>query len=319
MRNSVAPNQSALDEYFKTTERAKELQDEGLLSFEEMVQVIAQATEKYEDLTGLTEDRERAQEVKNSLLTEEQLAAIELISLESELLDLKNKGLITEEQRKAYLEARADKEQSTVDYMKEGWESIKENYFTLDAIGSLLSDTFNDIGAALASGDSVLEASGKALQSFASDLLSEISTLAIGAGLRLIVEGGLAALPAAIALFALGGLAGIGGGFFGSSGAGVDSSLQDSMADEIAIRESLNDALQESLDLEKQMLRRQLDRNLITADEYIAGIKDINQQQNQSNAQAELLSAANKAVSDIDSELSDMSGWQNFGLTKMKS
>jgi hypothetical protein len=315
----VTPEQKADTELEKTIARANELRSEGLLTEKELAEVIRQAKEDHEDATGLTKDRQRAQELIASTMTEEQQAKQELIELEEELAGLKEKGLVTDEQGKAIIEARKEaladmlgEELGFADFIKESWEEINKNYFSLDAIGKLVSDTFADIGAALGSGGDVLEASGKALQSFVSSLLSEISTMAIGAGLRMIVEGGWAGLPIALGLFALGGVAGIGGGFFGSSGAGLDASLSDTLSDELSIRESLNDALKEQLGIEETLLKRQLDRNLIDEDEYREGMTTINQEKNQSQAYVDALSLVDTKIGSIDAELSAMSGWTKF-------
>ncbi|MGD1832495.1 MAG: SHOCT domain-containing protein [Sphaerochaetaceae bacterium] len=316
-KDSIAtPDEKALTAYLEVSQLAAALWDQQLITAEEYGRAISQANSEYEDATGLTDDRARAQELINSLLTDEQAAAIELAAYERELLDLQEQGLITEEQRLELIKARQEEEVRTIDYAREGLKDIADNYFTLDAIGEVIADTFKNIGAALASGDDVLEASGKALQSFVSSMLSELATLAIGSGLRVIAEMGTAGIPIAFGLFALAGIAGISAGFFGASGQGLDSSIQDTLSEELAIRESLNETLSDQLSLEEDLLRRQLDRNLISDEEYAAAIQDIQQQQNQSEAYSEALSLVSGRIGDIDNELSDMSGWTKFWTHK---
>ncbi len=316
-KDSIAtPDEKALTAYLEVSQLAAALWDQQLITAEEYGRAISQANSEYEDATGLSDDRARAQELINSLLTDGQAAVIELAAYERELLDLQNQGLLTEEQRLALIKARQEEEVRAIDYAKEGLKDIADNYFTLYAIGEVISDTFKNIGAALASGDDVLEASGKALQSFVSSMLSELATLAIGSGLRVIAEMGTAGIPIAFGLFALAGIAGISAGFFGASGKGLDSSIQDTLSEELAIRESLNDALEDQLSLEEDLLRRQLDRNLISDEEYAAAIQDIQQQQNQSEAYTEALSLVSGRIGDIDNELSDMSGWTKFWTHK---
>ena len=315
----ATPDQKALKEYLTITRQAAALWDQQLITAEEYSQALSQANSGYEEAIGLSDDKQRAQELITSLLSEEQEISLELYQFESELQGLKEKGLISEEQMIALLKEReetmsaiSEEEMNASDFINKKMNDLKDEFFSFSAMSELLSDTFADIGAAMASGDDIFAASSKALQSFVSDLLAEISTMAIGAGLRVIVDMGVAGIPIALGLFALGGIAGIAGGFFGASGQGLDSSIQDTLSEELAIRESLNEALSEQLDIEKDILRHQLDRNLISIDEYISGMGDIQQQENQSDAYAEALSLVSEHIADIDSDLSDMSGWTKF-------
>lgn len=302
----------------------------GLLTEEEKAAALAQQKETLKETLGITkEEEEHSEKVAEanklilSLGTQQEQNAAVLAEYEEKLLGLKSEGLLTEEQAKALLKQKNEeldeltkKTETWSDYLSEAWADIKDEFFCFDAIGDLISDTFSDIGAAIGSGEDVTEAAGKALQSYATQLLKEISTMAIGAGLRVIVEGGLAALPLAIGLFALGGVAGIGSGFFGSSGSGVDSSIMESLDDELKIRESLNETLGEALDLEMDMLKRQLDRNLISVEDYMSGVQDIWGQRNQGDAQEEAIGLISEAIGDIDTELSDMSGWSKLRSSK---
>lgn len=296
---------------------------DNLVTQEEANKLLERGSELVKDASGLTERENRANELKRSLLSDEELKKIDLLELEKELLALEDEKLITEEERIKLIDQAKNSKDGDVkksldeikdakEYITASWDAIKESHFSQKEIASTLESVFSDMGAAVGSGEDAFAAAGKHLQKFASSLLSEISTMAIGAGLRLIVEGGIAALPGALALFALGGIAGFAGGFLGSGGSGVDSSIQDALSDELEIRESLNEALQESLDIEKDLLKRQLDRNLIGVDEYVAGMQDLNQQQNQSDAQTQLITLAQDEISNIDEELSGMSGWEKF-------
>ena len=320
-KDSVATDQQKAEKVLKKTiAEANELRKQGLLTEKEMGAVTEKAYRTYDEASGKTKLRQRAQELIGSTLTEQQAAMNELLLLETELRLLEEKGLVTEGQSKAILEAKGEalaealgNETKFSTFLKESLEQIQEEYLSFDAIGSLITDTFSDIGSALASGESVLEASGKALGAFASNLMNELSTMAIGAGLRVIAEGGWAGLPIAMMLFALGGVAGIGGGFFGSGGGkGLDSSISDTLSDEIKLRQSLNEALEEQLGIEETLLKRQLDRNLISEEDYRDSMQAIQQEKNQGEAQSEALGLVNSMIGEIDTELSSMSGWKKF-------
>ena len=302
----------------------------GLLTEEQKAALIEQQRDLLKDKYGITKEEEdlqeqqlEAQKLLRTLLSKEQQDQISLIEYKAQLLTYQEAGLMSEsqvnellEKRKELLAGNTEEVQTWNDYLKDSFADLKEDYFSLDAMGKLLSDTFADIGAAMGSGEDAFQGSTKALQEFTSQLLKELSLIATTAGLRAIAEGGLAAVPLAIGLFALGGVAGIGSGFFGSSGSGVDSSIMDSLGDELKVRESLNEALEETLDLEMDMLRRQLDRNLISEEEYMAGVQEIWDQRNQGEAQADALDLISDAMDEIDTALSDMSGWTKFWTQK---
>lgn len=299
------------------------LVEAGLLTDDQRVKLLDEQRIILKDKYGITKDeeaflkkKEESQKLIRSLLSKEKLDALELIEYEKELVQYKELGLLTEEQVNALLEKRKNLQDDNAKSLKEQLEDLGDEFISIERMGELLSDTFADIGAAMASGEDFFQESTKALQEFTSQILKELSLIATTAGLRAIAEGGLAAVPLAIGLFALGGVAGIGSGFFGSSGSGVDSSIMESLSGELKVRESLNDALRETLDLEMDMLRRQLDRNLISEDEYMAGVQDVWAQRNLGDAQAGALDLISDAMDDLDSSLSDMSGWTKFWTQK---
>lgn len=317
--SAMSPELKAEEKLKKTIAEANELRSQGLLTEKELGTITEQSYQAYDEATGKTQQRQRAQELINSLLTEEQRVRNEILVFETELNALNDQGLITDEQmnvlldqRKKSLEDEAGMLSGSLSFIQDSFKDIEERYFSIDAIGKLMTDTFADIGDALASGDDALAASGKAMQAFVSNLLGEISTMAIGAGLRVIVESGWAGVPLALALFALGGVAGIGGGFLGGGGSGLDSSISDAVSTEIKLRQSLNDALEEQLGIEETLLKRQLDRNLISEEDYRDSMNAIQQQKNQGEAQSDALDMVNSMIGQIDSELSSMSGWDKF-------
>lgn len=295
------------------------LEEAGLLTADQRQALVDNEIAAQKEQLGITAEEQRARELIISLMDEQEAKQLELTNYEMELRDLGDKGLLTEKQinellkeRKELLEGEVKESLSWDEELEKNLEQVKDKYFTLESASELMSETFSDIGAAMASGDLSFETATKALQDYTSSILSELSTVAMLAGLRAIAEGGLAALPLAIGLWALGGVAGIGAGLFGSSGKGVDSAIKDSLSDELEIRKTLNETLNESLDIEMSLLRRQLDRNLISEEEYRDQALAIGRERNQGEAQEEALGLIDAAIGEIDAELSDMSGWSKF-------
>jgi len=323
-KDTISTDQQKAEKVLKKTiEDANKLRQQGLLTEKEMGAVIEKAYRTYDDASGKTKLRQRSQELIATTLTEQQTAMQEILLLETELRILQDEGLVTEKQSKAILEAKRDaltdslgQASSLTTFIKDSWKEIEQNFFSIDALAKLMADTFADIGSALASGEDALAASGKALQAFVTNLLGELATLAIGAGLRVIAESGWAGVPLALALFALGGIAGIGGGYFSGSGKGLDSSISDTVSDEIKLRQSLNEALEEQLGIEETLLKRQLDRNLISEEDYRDSMLSIQQEKNQGQAQGDALSLVNSLIGEIDAELSSLSGWTKFWTKK---
>jgi hypothetical protein len=295
------------------------LEEAGLLTADQRQALVDNEIAAQKEQLGITAEEQRARELIISLMDEQEAKQLELTNYEAELRDLGDKGLLTERQinellkeRKELLEGEVEESLSWDEELEKNLDQIKDKYFTLESASQLMSETFSDIGAAMASGDLSFETATKALQDYTSSILSEVSTVAMLAGLRAIAEGGLAALPLALGLWALGGVAGISAGFLGSSGKGVDASIKDSLSDELEIRQTLNETLNESLDVEMSLLRRQLDRNLISEEEYREQALSIGRERNQGEAQEQALGLIDEAIGEIDSELSDMSGWSKF-------
>lgn len=285
---------------------------------------------RYSDISGemerqktLANDQKGAKVELVKLLSDQEVAELALIEYAAVIAAYESEGLITAEQRAALYDLEVirlglvvEEARSLKDHFGEMGEALKEQFLTAEAMGERLSGIFFDIGSAMAAGKDGLDAIGDGLQSFASDILGQISSMAIAAGLRMIVELGVAGLPAAIGLFALGGVAGIGAGFFSSSGSGIDSSIMSSLNEELAVREKLNKQLQEQLDVEVDLLRRQLDRNLISVEDYLSGVTEIKGQRTFGDAQSDILSATRTKMTEIDAKLSSMSGWDKFWTNK---
>lgn len=261
----------------------------------------------------------RAKELLLTLVTEEQAALKKKLGYQQELEKLEAEGLITAEQRqelwdKEYTvisKVKTVSQMTDAEFKKMG-ETLSKQLFNAEAMGSTLSSMFSDLGSTLAEGgngiDSLVASSGQ----FAQQIMGQISQMALASGLRILAETGIAGLPVALGLFALGGVAGISGGLMGGSGSGLDASMNKAIGEEVKARQKLADSINKTIDTEYDLLRRQLDRNLISADDFRTQAGAMQDQRNFVDAKAALSSAASGKVSGIDAELSGMSGWQKF-------
>lgn len=254
-----------------------------------------------------------------TLVTEEQAALKKKLEYQQELEELESKGVITAEQRaelwnKEYGQVFKVKSAAsmTSDEFKKMGETLSKQLFNAEAMGSTLSSMFSDLGTTLAEGGSGVDALTESAGQFVQQIMGQISQMALASGLRVLAETGIAGLPIALGLFALGGIAGISGGLMGGSGSGLDDSLLGAMEDETKARQKLADSINKTIDTEYDLLRRQLDRNLISVDDFRAQAGVMQDERNFADAKAALSSAASGKISGIDSELSGMSGWKKF-------
>jgi len=274
-------------------------------------------------ITEAEQMQAQAKELLQGLLTEEQLALRKKITYQQELEKLEAEGLITAEERQQLW----DKEYGSIDKVrsvsvvtqgefKAMGESLSKQLLNAEAIGSTLSNMMQGFGSALASGESGLASLSQSSGQFVQSVMSQISQMALASGLRVIAETGVAGLPVALGLFALGGIAGVSAGLLGGSGAGLDETMTKAMQEEVKAREKLAESINKTIDTEYDLLKRQLDRNLIGIDEFRSQAGDLQGQRSFANAKAALSSAASTKMGDIDSELSDMSGWSKFWTGK---
>ncbi len=265
------------------------------------------------------ENQARAKELLQGLLTEEQVALRKKLTYQQELQKLEAEGLISAEERQKLWDKEYGKIEevksvsvATQDEFKAMGEALNQQLLNAEAIGSALSNMMQDFGSALASGESGLESIGQSAGQFVQSVMSQISQMALASGLRVIAETGVAGIPVALGLFALGGVAGISAGLMGGSGSGLDDSITKAMKEEIKARQKLADSINESIDTEYELLKRQLDRNLIGVDEFIAQAGELQGERSFANAKVALSSAASTEIGNIDADLSDMSGWKKF-------
>jgi len=158
-------------------------------------------------------------------------------------------------------------------------------------IASGLNDAFSSIGEAMASGESSADAFGAAMKNFFTSVLQQTSMLAINAGLRLLVEGGITMLPAAIGLLALGGVSAIAAGAISASGqvrqvdydqyiidpvieAETDLAkmrinlIEDQLEKERELRDENLKKIEQQFDMEFSVLQDLWERGLISTQEY---------------------------------------------------
>lgn len=265
----------------------------------------------------------RARELLAELLSEEEVAQAKKLAYQEELQRLEDAGLITAEQRadlwnKEYSVMTSIKtvgEHLTDEFIAMG-EALEKQFFSADALGKQFSSMMIDFGTALSSGTDGLDALGESTNAFVQSIMGQISQMAIASGLRVIAETGWAGVPVALGLFALGGVAGMGAGLLGGSGRGLDKTLMGAMQEETKARQKLAESINKTIDTEYDLLRRQLDRNLITADEFRAEAGAMQKDRDFADARAALSSAASSEIGSISGELESMSGWTKFWTQK---
>jgi len=168
-------------------------------------------------------------------------------------------------------------------------KEIKDTALSLASSG--IYDTLSAIGGAMASGESSANAFGAAMKQFFASALQQTSMLALNAGLRLIVEGGLPMLPVAIGLLALGGVSAIAAGAISSSGqvrevdydqyiidpviaAETDLAkmrinlIEDQLEKERDLRDENLKKIEQQFDLEFSVLEDQWERGLISTQDF---------------------------------------------------
>jgi hypothetical protein len=178
-------------------------------------------------------------------------------------------------------------------------EELKTKLTDIDGIASRLSNSFQTIGQRLAEGESAGESFKDAMKQQLASIGAQISTLAIAAGLRVIVEGGLAGLPIAAALFAIGGIAGLSSGALSSGGSALSISytkeiveaeqdladariqiIREQLEQERELRNENIRKLQDEFNLEFAVLRDLWQRNLISTSDFVSQTGALNDELN---------------------------------------
>lgn len=256
------------------------------------------------------------------LMSDQELAMAELADYEETLGELLEARLISQDQYNALLERQRDlliqgsgqisDWDRTISALSSEWERFTDAALSYDAVAQTLTSAFESMGAAWASGGDIGESAMDVFGDFAQQLTQEMSTMFISAGLRCIIEGGWAGLGIGLALIAAGGLTGFATGAMNGSAAALDDSILDAMQDELDARQKLADSINDSIDTEYDLLRRQLERNLISEEEFRDTASDLQGQRNVADARAELSASVLSKIEELNAEYAGMSGWDKF-------
>lgn len=287
--------------------------------------LVGKYTELEKEAETIAKNRElqaKADTEIASLMTEEEKTANTLKLYQEDINELLSENLITQTQYDELLDQQKRKlgliteevsnwEKGTSAMLDE-FKMFADQVSDISRLSGVLTDSFVSIGDALASDSDAGEAVSDVFENFSKQLLSEMSNMFISAGLRCIAEGGLSMLPLGLALIAAGGLTGIGVGAMGSSSSAIDSSIMDAMQEELDARNKLAETIKASADTEYELLKRQLDRNLISEEEFREGAGDLQHQKDFADAKSQLSSNIYDRISSLDSEYRGMSGWDKF-------
>ncbi|MDR1903079.1 MAG: hypothetical protein LBQ88_12470 [Treponema sp.] len=187
----------------------------------------------------------------------------------------------------------ADMDESTTSAEKLAKALEETNYLAKD-FGNF-AGLLNEMGEAMTTGADAGAVFQNAIQNFAAECLQQASVLAMTAGLRILVEQGTVGIPMAIALFAIGGAAGLASGFVAAAGYNnsnlivqdynryvvkpvIDAEkelaeqriniLKDQLKDERELRNDNIKKLKETYEEEYNVLKDLWDRNLISTEEF---------------------------------------------------
>lgn len=276
-------------------------------ALDKLIAKYGEISGKIDGINEKTKEIDRAKELLNSLLTEEEKKQNRLAELEK----LKKDELLTQAQYEQLKMGIIGKELTEQEKISEIIKEQSKGLLSLNSISQASVQSLTAIGNALASGANAGNAALDSIGSYISSLATQISTSSIAAGMRIIAETGWAGVPTALALFAVGGVTGIGAGLMGGS-KGIDSSITDSMEKELKAREALAEQINSSIDEEYLLLKRQLERNMISVDDFRSQASEMQDRRDFNAAVTETSSAAMARVRELDSELSSMSGWNRF-------
>lgn len=285
--------------------------------------------EKAESLRAKEKESAHQEELKKlaaselaSLLTEEEKAKEKLEEYEKSIKELLDSKLITEKEYNELLDRQKEtlgliKEEAggfeeTVEAIGEDFAAMLKRSLSIESAGGRLSSIFKDVGSAIGSGEDAIDAVSDGLGNWIQDLTSQLSTLFVSAGLRLIVEGGLAGLAPGIALMAMGGITGISAGLMGASSSAISEDILQSMQDEMDARAKLADSINESIDTEYDLLKRQLERNLISEETFIGKAGDLQHERDIADARVQISQSLYEGINELNDEYKSMSGWDKF-------
>ena len=330
MQKRLAEYQEQLDEYLE----AKLInQEEYNRLFEIEKDTLGFNNDEKEKAAELEKLTAQAEEEKLKLLSDEEKARRQSVEYQQLLNTLFEAGLITQDefnrllaQQNELLGLSGDEIsswQASMNAVKSEWDSFLQTSLSYRTVAGQISSALSAVGEAWASNEDAGAAALQSFEQFSRQIINEMTNMLITAGLRCIIEGN---IPVGLALLAAGGMTGImGGALFGSSRAVSDSMMSmmenqiASMEREAEAREKLVNAINDSIDTEFELLRRQLDRNLISEDEFIAGAGELQNEREEAqhtldvaNARTAMANAIYSKIAALDTEYSQMSGWDKF-------
>ena len=330
MQKRLAEYQEQLDEYLEAKLINQEEYNRLLGIEKDTLGLNNDEKEKAEELEKLTA---QAEEEKLKLLSDEEKARRQSIEYQQLLNTLFEAGLITQDEFNQLLSQQNEllglsgdeisSWQASMNAVKSEWDSFLQNSLSYRTVAGQISSALSAVGEAWASNEDAGAAALQSFEQFSRQIINEMTNMLITAGLRCIIEGN---IPVGLALLAAGGMTGImGGALFGSSRAVSDSMMSmmenqiASMEREAEAREKLVNAINDSIDTEFELLRRQLDRNLISEDEFIAGASELQAEREEAqhtldvaNARTAMANAIYSKIAALDTEYSQMSGWDKF-------
>lgn len=311
--------EEGVEEWQKALDVLKDKYDE-LLTKQKGIK--AESSKQAEAEKELADLKARSEQELLLLLSDEELAKRNLGEYEALLLQMLDNKLISQEEFNRLLEQEKEtlglsgKELSSwekqVAVLKDEFVSFLQMQFSSEALASDMSGLFSTWGDAIASGEDAGDAMMSALGDWTQQLTSQLSSMFISAGLRVIIEGGYAGLPLGLALIAAGGLTGFASGLMGGSGPALSEEVMQSMNEEMDAREKLARTINESIDQEYELLRRQLDRNLIGEEEFIDKAGELQAERNEADARADISNALFNRITSLNNEYASMSGWDRF-------
>lgn len=330
MQKSLNEYQGQLDEYLEAKLISQEEYNRLLEIEKDTLGFNNDEKEKASELEKLTA---QAEEEKLKLLSDEEKARRQSVEYQQLLNTLFEAGLISQDEFNQLLAQQNEllglcgdeisSWQASMNAVKSEWDSFLQNSLSYRTVAGQISSALSAVGEAWASNEDAGAAALQSFEQFSRQIINEMTNMLITAGLRCIIEGN---IPVGLALLAAGGMTGImGGALFGSSRAVSDSMMSmmenqiASMEREAEAREKLVNAINDSIDTEFELLRRQLDRNLISEDEFIAGAGELQNEREEAqhtldvaNARTAMANAIYSKIAALDTEYSQMSGWDKF-------
>ena len=283
--------------------------------YDELAEKSAAIRMDQEESAHLADLRLVAERELTKLLSDEEIAKRNIEAYERTLSELLDNRLITQEEYNSLLEKQQEslhESDSYLDDVMTRFESFVQQNLSYEAVAGRLSGIFESWGDAIASGEDALDSISSGIGDWVEDLMSQMSTLFISAGLRVIIEGGLGGLALGLSLMAMGGLSGVASGAMGASSSAVSDDIMQSLQNEVEARRTLAESINESISTEYELLKRQLERNLISDDEFVERAGELQHERDVADARVAISQSLYNGIQSLNSEYQSMSGWDKF-------